>query len=145
MDGVKLPHTVQSCSIYGMSYRFPSTLLCGRNVRKLLITCLSQELDFCLPLAALERSLCWPAGPRAKWKWKVIILWSLEKKILLVFLKKANVNICRFETYKARYMEIANSNQQLNWCCFLRPPLNVLVSSIEVSSIEDTDFEKIRK
>lgn len=81
MDGVKLPHTVHSCSIYGMSYRFPSTLRCGRNVRKLLITYLSQELDFCLPLAALQQSLCWSAGLYGKWNLKVIILWSLQKKI----------------------------------------------------------------
>lgn len=29
MDGVKLPPTVHSCSMYGMSYGFPSTLHCG--------------------------------------------------------------------------------------------------------------------
>lgn len=40
-----------------MSYRFPLTTCRGRNVRKLLTTCLSWKLDFRLPLAALPRNI----------------------------------------------------------------------------------------
>lgn len=64
-DGVKLPHTVNSCSINGMSYRFPSTLHSGRNVRKLLIT------STCLCSLAASQSLCCLASPHG---WKKLAL-----------------------------------------------------------------------
>lgn len=85
------------------------------------MTCLRQELDFCLPHAALQRSLCWPARPWGKWNWKVIILWSLEHKNINL----SNVDICWFEKYfqkeRSFSIQIENCSQQLPFVL----PLNV--------------------